>query len=72
MSHNSFVYLDDGISGSRDHISAKAVSRDLRSKNADVRALTGSEKIQLRISYGACERRSRSSWTWLNKVWRPC
>ena len=29
-------------------------------------------KIRLRMSYGACDRRSRSSRTWLNEVWRRC
>ena len=26
MSHNCFVYLDDGISGQRDYVSARAAS----------------------------------------------
>lgn len=31
MSHNCFVYLDDGISGQRDYISARAASLVQRS-----------------------------------------
>ena len=44
MSHNCFVYLDDGISGSRDHISAKAVSSIQRSDLASAGFVTNEEK----------------------------
>ena len=43
-SHNCFVYLDDGISGSRDHISAKAVSGIQRSDLASAGFVTNEEK----------------------------
>ena len=45
MSHNCFVYLDgDGISGSCDHISAKAVSSIQRSDLASAGFVTNEEK----------------------------
>ena len=44
MSHNCFVYLDDGISGSRDYISASAASNIQRSDLASEGFVTNEEK----------------------------
>ena len=44
MSHNCFVYLDDGISGSRDYISARAASNIQRSDLASAGFVTNEEK----------------------------
>lgn len=44
MSHNCFVYLDHGISGSRDYISARAASNIQRSDLASAGFVTNEEK----------------------------
>ena len=44
MSHNCFVYLDDGISGSRDYISARTASNIQRSDLASAGFVTSEEK----------------------------
>ena len=44
MSHNCFVYLDDGISGSRDYISAGAASNIQLSDVASAGLVTNEEK----------------------------
>ena len=44
MSQNCFVYLDDGISGSRDYISARAASNIQRSDLASAGFVTNEEK----------------------------
>ena len=44
MSHNCYVYLDDGISGSRDYISARAASNIQRSDLASAGFVTNEEK----------------------------
>ena len=44
MSHNCFVYLDDGISGNRDYISAKAASNIQRNDLVSAGFVTNEEK----------------------------
>ena len=44
MSHNCFVYLDDGISGSPDYVSARAASMVQRKDLAAAGFVTNEEK----------------------------